>query len=484
MGANQIAEFYRSHAEEDSGWYMFPRAMYPNEENLENLQKVFEWIANHQLVKVGELDAYQPHLGENPDSDTYVHSEWTQELQLELLHWMINQEIIRPYAEDQSINDQLANVRNYVNLLRKLGFAFVNQERHLHVSPVGEEFLVTDERGRMIILEKQLLRIQFWNPSIHRPSWEVYRKYQLFPLLFILKLLLELDDGKLTSAEFFLIAGFARKMEDLPEILSLVQEFRALDEDARQGLQKALDPTYPQIANASVHLGAFGLIPALAFEEGALSIQDSQYTRQLVNIYEGRLRFVDYDAFEDWYESIADLEPGMSTVDILRYYIETGKDEAAKQVAQEADDEPGLIAREQPPLQEAVEDFLQERLIEDFLEKRMGVIEEGLELVANGRQFTTEVGRIDLLARDPTGGFVVVELKKGRLEDEVVGQCLRYMGWVRANLSPNNIVRGIIVGRSTSNKLMMAIHGMQHAENKLIKIRQFSLDVQAEMTDI
>lgn len=71
-------------------------------------------------------------------------------------------------------------------------------------------------------------------------------------------------------------------------------------------------------------------------------------------------------------------------------------------------------------------------------------IEKGLVLVENGEEYDThEVGRIDLLLKDNSGAYVVVELKRRRTGDQVVGQILRYIGWVKDNLSPN--VRGIII---------------------------------------
>jgi hypothetical protein len=65
-----------------------------------------------------------------------------------------------------------------------------------------------------------------------------------------------------------------------------------------------------------------------------------------------------------------------------------------------------------------------------------------------GQQYDTkEVGRIDLLCRNKkTKNYVVIELKKGRESDKVVGQILRYMGWVKTNLVKNGEkVRGIII---------------------------------------
>jgi hypothetical protein len=55
---------------------------------------------------------------------------------------------------------------------------------------------------------------------------------------------------------------------------------------------------------------------------------------------------------------------------------------------------------------------------------------------SNGRQYPTPIGNIDLLAIDKKNKeFVVIELKKGRSSDAVIGQILRYMGWVKDKLA-------------------------------------------------
>lgn len=78
--------------------------------------------------------------------------------------------------------------------------------------------------------------------------------------------------------------------------------------------------------------------------------------------------------------------------------------------------------------------------------KDLEILQEDGEYI--GQQYDTrEVGRIDLLCRNKkTGAFVVVELKRGRESDKVVGQVLRYIGWVKEHLAkPGQDVYGIII---------------------------------------
>lgn len=126
-----------------------------------------------------------------------------------------------------------------------------------------------------------------------------------------------------------------------------------------------------------------------------------------------------------------------------------------------------------PPLElepsEAVEDageFVLEKYLEDFIVSNFDAIFKGALRIYQdaegeiGQQFQTdEIGRIDILAIDPTSdSFVVIELKKGRPSDQVVGQTLRYMGWVKKNLCKEGQgVRGLVICRDRDPKLSYAL---------------------------
>lgn len=74
-----------------------------------------------------------------------------------------------------------------------------------------------------------------------------------------------------------------------------------------------------------------------------------------------------------------------------------------------------------------------------------------------GQQYTTDVGIIDLLAKDKDGNFVVIELKRGKSTQHVMGQILAYIGWVRKNLATNGEgVRGIVIVSEGNQALLEA----------------------------
>lgn len=147
----------------------------------------------------------------------------------------------------------------------------------------------------------------------------------------------------------------------------------------------------------------------------------------------------------------------------MEYYVDMGTSNKAKEVITDCIDK---------------RQSLKEKLLKEALEKNPSVLEKGLKLVRGGRQFPTDDSNIHMLMQDKNRHYVVVELKKGKTEDGVVGQTLRYMGWVRQNVSETKVVKGIIVvakGEIT-NKLEMAIKGLQTAQH-LIKLKQVPINI-------
>lgn len=87
-----------------------------------------------------------------------------------------------------------------------------------------------------------------------------------------------------------------------------------------------------------------------------------------------------------------------------------------------------------------------EREMCELLVQQMERIEPGLELV--GREFATPVGPIDILAKDPLGLPVVVEVKRQRVSGaETVYQVLRYLDALEQMPGGEGVrARGILVG--------------------------------------
>jgi RecB family endonuclease NucS len=106
--------------------------------------------------------------------------------------------------------------------------------------------------------------------------------------------------------------------------------------------------------------------------------------------------------------------------------------------------------------------FAAENHLRDYLAQNLETIEQGLQLYADengilGVEYATPIGRIDILAVDRDGGFVVIELKVGRGPDAVCGQLLRYKAWVSRHLAEGRRTRGVIIAQTVSDKIRYAM---------------------------
>jgi len=108
-------------------------------------------------------------------------------------------------------------------------------------------------------------------------------------------------------------------------------------------------------------------------------------------------------------------------------------------------------------LEKHLGDFLVQNWKQTELGKKYDIFEEEGELV--GQQYPSDTGPIDILAiSKDKKELLVVELKKGRISDVVVGQVQRYMGYVQEELAEDNQkVKGVIIALEDDIKISRAL---------------------------
>lgn len=126
---------------------------------------------------------------------------------------------------------------------------------------------------------------------------------------------------------------------------------------------------------------------------------------------------------------------------------------------------PVVLVKGDPEVEDPVA-FAMEKHLEAFLVANWGstplskdfdIFKEDDEIV--GQQYPTDTGPIDILAvSKDRKRLLVVELKRGRASDVVVGQVLRYMGFIKAQVAETDqSVEGVVIALEDDPKLKYAL---------------------------
>lgn len=173
----------------------------------------------------------------------------------------------------------------------------------------------------------------------------------------------------------------------------------------------------------------------------------------------------------DMSDSLRNSSGSIGTVSNITKYAEeiehliAGDRPASIIATDETIEDPSVFA-----LEKHLEDFLVQNWKQTELGNHYDVFEEDGELV--GQQYPSDTGPIDILAvSKDKKELLVVELKKGRISDVVIGQVQRYMGYVKDELAENGQkVRGVIIALEDDIKLRRALSVAQDIDFYTYKI--------------
>jgi RecB family endonuclease NucS len=103
-----------------------------------------------------------------------------------------------------------------------------------------------------------------------------------------------------------------------------------------------------------------------------------------------------------------------------------------------------------------------ERDLQLALRSNIEQLEPGLAIIDDGKERTTNAGRIDITARDKGGTTVVIELKAGTAAPEALTQLLAYMGVI--GKEDQKSVRGILVAGDFHPRLVFAAQAVPNVQ--------------------
>lgn len=103
-----------------------------------------------------------------------------------------------------------------------------------------------------------------------------------------------------------------------------------------------------------------------------------------------------------------------------------------------------------------------ERDLQLALRSNIEQLEPGLAVIDDGKERTTDAGRVDITARDKSGITVIIELKAGTAAPEALTQLLAYMGVI--GKKDQQSVRGILVAGGFHPRLVFAAQAVPNVQ--------------------
>jgi len=367
-----------------------------------------------------------------------------------------------------------------------LGFAWVDPKSFIFITPAGRRFIAS--KGSSRIIESQILKYQF-----HNPSFSQYKDIKIFPHLFLVDLLLNFPEDGITRQEYILFVSRAKNADQIEKIRELIVKYRELDSSAQQFLVNSLRHA-PIISKGKIkahprrksifhtielnvsYASNFLCFPFYIKRGGQggqerISINGKywQYANDLVRKYHKQFCYIEFDTEKDWFSYYGEPSKKGNIEDALEYYETTSKIPQAIESYKTALARGLVKGKKVLEIGEYADLRFREKMLEDFLELNLEILEKGLKL--KKRQYPTLIGPIDILAIDSNKCYVVIELKKGRASDKAFGQLLRYIGYIEKELSGGRIVRGMIVSEEADTKLKYALRASKNRELKLFQFR-------------
>jgi hypothetical protein len=431
--------------------------------------------------------------------DNFLGNIWNAETQDLILERLVELGVLNPYREEGSLVDRTALVRIWKKLLETLGLLWVQNEAEIIITDVGLDLLSANEEQRRGIIEGQIVKYQYPNPSISGPYAESFGG--LLPHVFLLQVLRECD-YRIDAVEYELFVNLAQAQDEIDKVIQYIHSWRDIRGDEREeilerarqvmmpaegenpGLGLELEEEGGPTRFTRIHLNSsyqksFFVFPAyVSVDEGAIICRVPERVNELLDNVLPALKITKFRTIEDWFAYFGNpkAEPTWLTylMALIQDAVTVADMEHAKSVVEEHKD---LLTEEDA---ESVVKAQIEKDIETFYCKHPGLLEQGLVIAEHGRQYPTPIGRIDLLCMSDTGEYVVIEIKAEEARDSVFGQILRYIGWIHRNVrGARGRVRGIILAEKFPESARYSRIGLLKPDyQRFIQFKEHRLNAQ------
>lgn len=192
--------------------------------------------------------------------------EWGRAADIKILEKLRHGGFLRETLDEAE--DYHVHYRNRRNFAKKLGLIKLSEHGRVTLTEVGNAFAQSKEVRWPQILEHQLIKWQFSNPAL--PS--TYDSFQIFPYIFVLSVLSEVQGNYITLDECTLRVTLAKSQDEKDEVIEWINDFRSLSDTDKEIAHAQIDLERNYAARMITLL--FGYTPALSFTANTLSIRD------------------------------------------------------------------------------------------------------------------------------------------------------------------------------------------------------------------
>ncbi len=457
-----FASFLKEYTESSTYWYV-PKTRVLKEENIEVIAQIIKVIF-----------------------DEFLENIWNVKIQDQILNRLIQLKLVNPYKPDGTLFDRTALIRIWRILLETLGLLWVQKNKEIVITDAGLDLLSAQTEERRQVIERQIIKYQYPNPSLKEPYLEDFPG--ILPHVFLLHVLRECDN-RITSIEYKLFVNLAKSQEDFNRILQYVHSWRDINDKEKQiVLDKSKQILMPEERqtrfkkinqDSSYQRSFFTFSSYLEVDKGDIVCRAPDKVNELLDKFIPSLKITIFRTLEDWFAYFGDPRKKPSWSTYLISLIENAKtrEEVMEEVQTAIEQHKDLL---EPEEAESIERAQIEKDIETFYYAHPDLLEKGLTIRENGRQFPTPIGRIDLLCISKNGEYVVVEVKADEARDSVFGQILRYIGWIHRNIpKAKDKVRGIILASEFPETARYSRIGLLKPNyQEFLQFRKHGLNVQ------
>ena len=185
--------FIQSYKSKTGFWYAFKRSV----NDLGNLWLIFNVFKN------------------------FKNENWSKN-QEEFSSILISEKLLSPTLKDAA--NMSANSRGIKKVFEQMGFCYVNKEGILKITECGFKFLDATNNDELLeIKTQQLLKYQINNPIIKANNFKLM---QIKPFVFLLKLLLKIDNQSISTEEYKLFVSRSYSLSEIDDVIEQIKYWR------------------------------------------------------------------------------------------------------------------------------------------------------------------------------------------------------------------------------------------------------------------